>query len=77
MDSPTLSIHRSFVVRIYADRPGRGEISGQVEHIVSGEAAEFLSIKELLRFFDRLCDRPTRVKIVKENSRTRPVRRHL
>ena len=77
MESATLSIHRSFVVRIYADGPGRQEISGQVEHIVSGEAAVFHSTEELLQFFGRLCDQPTRVKIVKENSRTRPSRRNL
>ena len=47
----TLSIHRSFIVRLY---PGidldAGEISGWVEHIVSGEAGEFHTVEELLRF---------------------------
>jgi hypothetical protein len=47
----TLSIHRSFIVRLY---PGfdldAGEISGWIEHVVSGEAGEFRSVEELLRF---------------------------
>lgn len=54
----TLSIHRSFIVRLY---PGveldAGEISGWVEHVVSGEAEEFRSVKELLRFFGHLLRR--------------------
>jgi hypothetical protein len=45
----TLSIHRSFVVRLY---PGvnldAGEISGRVEHVVSGETKDFRSVGELL-----------------------------
>jgi hypothetical protein len=44
-DPDTLSIHRSFIVRVY---PGidldAGEISGWVEHVVSGEAGEFRSV---------------------------------
>ncbi len=54
----TLSIHRSFIVRIY---PGfdldAGEISGWVEHVVSGEAGEFRSMEELLNFIGRLLRR--------------------
>ena len=44
-----LSIHRSFVIRLYpgAD-PVAGEISGRVEHLVSGEAKEFRSSAELV-----------------------------
>ena len=54
----TLSIHRSFVVRFYpgAD-PCAGEISGWVEHVVSGEAGEFRSLDELLRFIAQLLRR--------------------
>jgi hypothetical protein len=50
-DLDTLSIHRSFVVRIYPDPglPG-GRLRGLVEHVVSGEASEFQSIDDLLRF---------------------------
>lgn len=54
----TLSIHRSFIVRLY---PGldidAGELSGWVEHVVSGEAGEFLSAKDLLRFIGRVLSR--------------------
>ena len=50
----TMSIHRSFVVRVYTNRFDCKGISGQVEHIVSGEAAEFRSMEELLKFFGRL-----------------------
>jgi hypothetical protein len=54
----TLSIHRSFIVRLY---PGvdltAGEISGWVEHVVSGEAGEFHSVEELLRFIGQLLRR--------------------
>jgi hypothetical protein len=49
-----LSIHRSFVVRLYPEAPrGAARISGRVEHVVSGEAEEFRSVKELVRFFSR------------------------
>ena len=54
----SLSIHRSFIVRVY---PGvdldAGEISGRVEHVVSGEAGEFRSVAELLCFIGRLLRR--------------------
>jgi hypothetical protein len=52
-----LSIHRSFIVRLYPEvNLDSGEISGQVEHIVSGEAKEFCSVEELLRSIDHLLD---------------------
>jgi hypothetical protein len=54
----TLSIHRSFIVRLYPGvDPGAGEISGWVEHVVSGEAREFRSVEELLRFIGQLLRR--------------------
>jgi hypothetical protein len=50
MSNPdTLSIHRAFVVRLYPDvNLDAGEISGRVEHVVSGETKEFRSEGELL-----------------------------
>jgi len=46
-----LSIHRTFVVRVYDGvLPNAGEISGRVEHVVSGDLAEFRSMEELARF---------------------------
>jgi hypothetical protein len=35
----------------YANRLGHKEISGKVEHIVSGEAGKFRSMEELFQFF--------------------------
>jgi hypothetical protein len=47
--SEALSIHRSFVIRLYAGAdPAAGEISGRVEHLVSGEGREFLSTAEFV-----------------------------
>jgi hypothetical protein len=47
----TISIHRSFIIRLYSDIDlDAGEISGWVEHIVSGEAEEFRSMEDFLRF---------------------------
>ena len=47
--SDTLSIHRSFVLRLC---PGAeleaGDISGRIEHVLSGEMKEFRSAGELL-----------------------------
>ena len=51
----SLSIHRSFVLRLYS---GTGldasEISGRVEHVVSGEAKEFRSVSDLLHSIGQL-----------------------
>ena len=45
----SLSIHRSFLVRLHSPvHLQSGEISGLVEHVVSGEAQEFSSVAELL-----------------------------
>jgi hypothetical protein len=56
-DSCTLSIHRAFVVRLYDDLDlARDRVCGRVEHVVSGEGAEFHSADELLRFMERLLD---------------------
>ena len=53
-----LSIHRSFVIHIYAGcDPERGAVSGRIEHVVSGEAEEFGSVKQLLRCMTRLLSR--------------------
>jgi hypothetical protein len=44
-----LSIHRSFLIRLYAEPdPQTGEITGIIEHVVSGDAMEFRSVSELL-----------------------------
>ncbi len=49
-----LSIHRSFILRLYRGVDlDAGEISGLVEHVVSGEASEFRSVDDLLDFIGR------------------------
>lgn len=54
-DNGTLSVHRSFIVRIYADRDlAHGQASGQVEHVVSGQGSAFHSVDELLGFMCRV-----------------------
>jgi hypothetical protein len=54
----SLSIHRSFVLRLY---PGgnfdAAEISGRVEHVVSGEINEFRSVTDLLHSIGQLLRR--------------------
>ena len=51
----TLSVHRSLLIRFY---PGvdmdTGEISGRIEHVVSGESKEFRSVTDLLRSIGQL-----------------------
>jgi hypothetical protein len=51
----SLSIHRSFVLRLYpgVDFDAR-EISGRVEHIISGETREFRSVGDLLHAIGQL-----------------------
>ena len=54
----TLSIHRAFVVRLYADLDrAREQIRGQVEHVVSGEGGEFRSIDELVQFMSQVLEK--------------------
>jgi hypothetical protein len=55
--APLLSIHRAFVVYLYAD-PDLVEhddgVRGRIEHVVSGEGGEFESIDGLLGFVRRV-----------------------
>jgi hypothetical protein len=54
---PLLSIHRAFVVHLYAD-PDLVEhddgVRGRIEHVVSGQSGEFESIDGLLGFVRRV-----------------------
>ena len=46
-----LSPHRAFVVQFRAEADvGQGQCTGRVEHVVSGQAARFASLEELLAF---------------------------
>jgi hypothetical protein len=57
----TLSIHRSFVVRLYAGVDlAHGQIAGRVEHIVSAQGTEFRSADELIRFMSAVLADPAR-----------------
>jgi len=54
----SLSIHRSFVLQLY---PGvdldAAQISGRLEHVVSGETSEFRSVNDLLHSIGQLLRR--------------------
>jgi hypothetical protein len=59
--SDTLSIHRSFVLRLYPNADfDAAEIFGRIEHIVSGENREFRSVTELLNSIEQLLGRAER-----------------
>jgi hypothetical protein len=54
----SLSIHRSFLLRLYRGSDlDAAEISGRVEHVVSGEAKEFRSVSDLLQSLGQLLRR--------------------
>ena len=51
---PTLPTNRAFVVQFRAETDvERGRFVGRVEHVVSGQAAHFASLEELLAFMGR------------------------
>jgi hypothetical protein len=52
VDNPArLSVHRAFVVQFQADTAvEQGHLAGRVEHVVSGQAADFQSLETLLTF---------------------------
>ena len=48
---PHLSVHRVLVVQFQADTAlEQGHLAGRVEHVVSGQAADFQSLETLLAF---------------------------
>ena len=50
-----LTVHRAFVVYFRVDSDVRqGRVEGRVEHVVSGQAAHFDSLEELLAFMARI-----------------------
>ncbi len=55
-DEPiSLSIHRAFVVQVAAAIPMEGgQLSGRVEHIVSGQAIHFVSTEGLVQFITQM-----------------------
>lgn len=54
-ESPRLSIHHTFLVRLYVDSGlESSSLRGQIEHVVSGDASEFQSARGLLECLGRL-----------------------
>lgn len=52
-DAAALPRPRAFVIQLASDAaPEGGHVRGRAVHIVSGEAAPFESVAELLRFLD-------------------------
>jgi hypothetical protein len=53
--NPPLSPQRAFVVQFHAYTEfGAGQVSGRVEHVVSGQATAFSSLEALLAFMGRV-----------------------
>ena len=60
-ESVGLSSHRAFVVQLNKVVPlAADQISGRVEHIVSGQATHFDSVAQLLGFMQQVLDDPVR-----------------
>ena len=52
-----LSVYRAFVVQFDTHTDvARGQLTGRVEHVVSGEAIQFHSLETLLAFMAQLLD---------------------
>jgi hypothetical protein len=50
-----LSVYWAFVVQFYTHTDvARGHLAGRVEHVVSGQAADFQSLETLLAFIARV-----------------------
>ena len=55
-ESP-LSPYRAFVVQFHTETEvARGQVSGRVEHVVSGQATHFQTVAEFLACIARLLD---------------------
>jgi hypothetical protein len=53
-DMRSLPIRGAFVVQLHAETDmAQGHIIGRVEHVVSGQAARFQTLDELLAFLSR------------------------
>ena len=53
-DQP-LPVQRAFVVQLHATAAvAQGQLSGRVEHVLSGQAAHFHTLDELLAFIARV-----------------------
>ena len=53
--NPPLPVQRDFVVQLHATAVVvQGQLSGRVEHVLSGQAAHFQTLDELLAFMARV-----------------------
>ena len=51
----TLPVQRAFVVQLHATAAvAQGQLSGRVEHVLSGQVAHFHALDELLAFMTRV-----------------------
>ncbi len=58
-DQPSLPAKRAFVVQFHAEAQVEHEhFQGRVEHLVSGQAAHFESLEELLAFIVQVLTEP-------------------
>ena len=58
-DRPPLSVSRAFVVQFRDETDVEaGCFVGRVEHVVSGKATHFSSLKEMLAFIERVLAEP-------------------
>ena len=56
-NQPSLPVSRAFALQIYADvQVRKGQLKGRVEHMRSGEATHFESLKELRAFITHACE---------------------
>ncbi len=54
-NQPSLPTKRAFVVQLHAEAQiEQGQFKGRVEHLVSGQAAHFESLEELVAFIVRV-----------------------
>jgi hypothetical protein len=50
-----LPAERAFVVQLHVEADlAQGRITGRVEHVLSGQAAHFDTLEDLLRFIERV-----------------------
>ena len=55
VEQAPLSVHRAFVVHFRENNDvAQRQMSGRVEHVVSGQSAHFVSLEKLLDFIARM-----------------------
>lgn len=68
---PTLPANRAFVVQLHADaKLEQGDITGRVEHIVSGRSTHFGSLEELTTFMGSVLTAQQQAEAVRDQEDT-------